>query len=113
MQNETVYLSTRLSENTVDIDGRETHAFVDSGASVSLITKENANDLKTYMGKRINTLSSNDKKSLYDRWTTVTSSFDAWIWKLWLSLWMRWTLLEFLMSRPGMERLNMNVDRDD
>lgn len=53
MQNETVYLSSSLLHITVDIDRLETRVLVDSSASVFMINKNEGNDLKTYMTKRI------------------------------------------------------------
>lgn len=48
-----MYLSSSLLHITVDIDRRETRVLVDSGASVFMINKNEGNDLKTYMTKRI------------------------------------------------------------
>lgn len=112
MPNETVYLSSSLLHITVDIDGRKTCTLLDSGASISIINKTKTDVLKTYLGKTIQVQSYDGKKNLYEEWTTVTVTFEGQSIEV-IALVIGGVDYDFLLSRPDMKRLKINIYWDD
>lgn len=112
MPTETVYLSSNLLHITVDIDGCETRALVDSGASVSIINKDKAKVSNTYIGKRVQVQSYDGKKKFYEEWTNVVVGFEGQSVDI-EALVMDGVDYEFLLSRPDMKRLRINIYWND
>lgn len=105
-------MSSSLLHIQLEVDGETMRALVDSGASVSIIKRSRAKTEKIFTGKTVVVRGYDGREKEHCEWMRLKLKYQSQTAEI-LALVIEGIEYDFLLSRPDMKLLKLNIHWDD